>query len=1012
MKKIILLALGLGFLNTCFAQCGSYWGMTRFGGVNGAGSVYTIDNKGQNPLIIHSFSYDFPGAEPSDLTMEESNGLLYGTTEDGGIFEEGTLYSYNPNTGEFVLLVSFEEETIGANPEGALVTDATGKIYGIATTGGPSGEGGTIFEYDPISSTFSTIFEFITTPFRGSGTTLIVGSNGLFYGSTSFNGANNDGGLFSFDPVSQSYTTLYEFDDANLQDGERAGIQLVEGANGILYGTTQEGGTNDNGVLFQYDLMSNTFTKLFDFDQTSSGSGPRGQLLLRSDGNLYGVTKFGGANNNGIIYQYDLSLNLLSTLYEFTTSDGRRPEGGLLETSTGILYGSTNSGGDNGDGAIFEYDLTTNTYTKKYDFDRDVEGEEPEGEFLLASNGLLYLALSDGGVYGEGSIVEYSVGDTTITAVVEFLKATDGAEPIDPLTYSSDGKLYGAVNGGGEIEGGVLFEIDLTDSSFHVIHEFLVEADGRRPNGQLVEKNGILYGVTSVGGINGGGVLFSFDPTNDTYTVLHSFDSSTGTGPSNCLTLTQAGTLLGATSFGGANNDGNIFEYDLTTNTYSSLIDLEEATTGSVFFRGFFEIEPGVFYIEALGGGLNFDGALIKFEQASNTITQIHAFDSNGSGGSTPTSNLVLGVDGLLYGTTQGGGANGGVIFTIDPVTDTYTEIKDFPGSPETANPEGLIVFGDNGKLYGSAVGGGTNSEGTLFEFDPVNDTIVTLLNEPQTFRRPQGGLIFVPDLSAPSISVSLDAVPGTIIPCGKADFAVSAVATDNCGDPTVLNVIEVPILTNPTILYKVRSTNALKFRLDQNAVKVLGPDPVAFWNQVQADGGIAVEDGQIITYREVNANSNPIVYNFNGANELSLVKNDHMTLVSTATDASGNQTSETVSAVIPCLLTPVVNPALALETYEMEAAVSMEEITEFQAYPNPFTSTINFEFTTSKQENLTLEILDLNGRVVASVFAGKSELGLQMLSWQAPSSLVNGIYQVRLVTGEEIYTQRISLLR
>ncbi|MEM1220056.1 MAG: choice-of-anchor tandem repeat GloVer-containing protein, partial [Bacteroidota bacterium] len=1094
MKKYILLVVLSSACANLFAQGGEFWGVTRDGGDNFAGSIYKIDEDGTNQTTVYSFDYEVNGSDPDELTMVELNGLLYGTTDGGGINDDGTLFSYDPMTGTVNTLHFFLDTVSGENPFGPLFTE-NGKIYGLTADDGPTGDNGTIFEYDPVLDTLKTVVEFDSNQFDGFTTRFQIGSDGHFYGVSSQGGFTGDGVIFKADRNTGIVTLLYEFDNAVNQDGFRPDGSLVELSPGVFYGITRTGGINNDGVIFRFDVNTNTYTKMIDLLQATTGESPTGGLILGSNQLIYGVCRRGGTNE-GTIFEFDPVMQTITVLHNLSEDDGEFSESALTEISPGIFYGMAERGGTNNDGTLFEYNLNTSTFTKKIDFERDTIGENPNGNLFLASNGNLYGSLQDGPL-GEGTIFEYLPGATDVQVVVDFEKALSGAQPQEQLAVGPNGKIYGTTFQKGSNNQGTLFEFDPVTEVFTLLHDFTTDAQGEQLEGSLVIIGDMVYGVASEGGsVNGSvenGTLFSYNLTTNTFNVEYTFDNSTGRNPGNGLILSSQGTLIGNTFNGGLNGGGVLYEYDVNTGTYSSLFNFGVSTTGSGVDDPLLEYQPGVFYgtVDFTSSG---DGAVFKYDRNTNTFTTIHVFLGGINDGDSPESSLLLAADGLLYGTTRRGGTDDeGVLYSIDPSTDTYSVVASFLAAPSLNAPGGSLVQAPNGEIFGISELAGTKFRGGLFKFDPVNTQLENISINQIVFNNIQGGLISVPDIYLPSIicqdlNLSLDGmgigtytaasldggstdnssalflgltateialtttnnspsdeyfadgniyfyeegtfildapatvsftdpaleddsansiliiydskpsanrgllddrfglvgyisysgsatignnslslaanrtyyiqraslsplgigtfdlesdiaiitdlaergvgcaeagttipeivyaydragnltsctanvtvlededpvlsadlipVPGTIIPCGKADFEVSAVATDNCGDPTILNVIEVPQLSNPTVLYKVRSTNALKFRLDQNAVKVLGPDPVAFWNQVQADGGIAVEDGQIITYREVNSNSNPIVYNFNGANELSLVKNDHMTLVSTAT--------------------------------------------------------------------------------------------------------------------------------
>ncbi|MEO1713784.1 MAG: T9SS type A sorting domain-containing protein, partial [Bacteroidota bacterium] len=164
---------------------------------------------------------------------------------------------------------------------------------------------------------------------------------------------------------------------------------------------------------------------------------------------------------------------------------------------------------------------------------------------------------------------------------------------------------------------------------------------------------------------------------------------------------------------------------------------------------------------------------------------------------------------------------------------------------------------------------------------------------------------------------------------------------------------------------------------------------------------------GQIISYREVNANSNPIVYNFNGANELSLVKNDHMTLVLQATDPSGNTATASTSAVIPCTNLPVEEGEPLVELQQLkEDAILVDGL---EVYPNPSANRAFIQFELTHAQAVTCRVLDINGRVIDILFEGDLEAGIQQMTWQA-TTMPAGIYLVQLQTKGDLQMQKIQI--
>ncbi|MEM1220057.1 MAG: T9SS type A sorting domain-containing protein, partial [Bacteroidota bacterium] len=149
---------------------------------------------------------------------------------------------------------------------------------------------------------------------------------------------------------------------------------------------------------------------------------------------------------------------------------------------------------------------------------------------------------------------------------------------------------------------------------------------------------------------------------------------------------------------------------------------------------------------------------------------------------------------------------------------------------------------------------------------------------------------------------------------------------------------------------------------------------------------------------------SNPIVYNFNGANELSLVKNGYMTMVSMATDASGNTALANAEAFIPCNASPEIP-----ETMLMLGATSHSD--QLSLYPNPTQGATEVFFAMPKTQWAQCQVLDLNGNVVKVLFQGYLEEGPQQITWDA-HQLPSGMYLVQLQTEDDLQIQKIQIMR
>jgi uncharacterized repeat protein (TIGR03803 family) len=324
-------------------------------------------------------------------------------------------------------------------------------------------------------------------------------------------------------------TNLTRFNSVN---GNYPGYRLTLAGNGKLYGVTTGGGAFDYGVIFEYDPATGIYTKKYDFDGDANGQNPT-YLTLAGNGKLYGLTVTGGVYLVGIIFEYDPATSTFAKKHDFSAvvpgSNGSSPNDGLTLAANGKLYGFATRGGITDMGVLFEYDPATNTYTKKIDFD-GTNGMFPSGDLVLANNNLFYGVINNGGNNGVGLLFEYD--PTTNNYVIKHHFDTDGngAVPTNFLTSGSGGKLYGATwyHSDFSAPDGVLFEYDYINNIYTIKHSFGVGADGRQPNGQTLNSNGKLYGITLKGGSNDTGTLYEFDPATNVYSVKISFNTTNG----------------------------------------------------------------------------------------------------------------------------------------------------------------------------------------------------------------------------------------------------------------------------------------------------------------------------------------------------------------------------------------------------------------------------------------------------------------------------------------------------
>ena len=305
-----------------------------------------------------SIAYSFgvastDAAKPYGTLIQASGGNLYGLSELGGTYNEGSIFEFDPATNKETVLYSFAGGTSdGAQPKRSLIQASDGNFYGTTTAGGAAGLG-TVFEFNPATNTETVLHSFAGATSDGATPdgNLLEASNGNLYGMTTAGGAHGTGIIFAINLSTDQYVNLYSF-GSQANDGANPYGSLIQASGGNFYGLTSGGGTNSEGVIFELNSSTYAETVLHVFGATGDGAAPYGKLIQASDGNFYGLTELGGSTGNGTVFELT-SGGTESVLHSLGgTGDGVTPYGSLLEASNGTLYGMTSLGGANGYGAV------------------------------------------------------------------------------------------------------------------------------------------------------------------------------------------------------------------------------------------------------------------------------------------------------------------------------------------------------------------------------------------------------------------------------------------------------------------------------------------------------------------------------------------------------------------------------------------------------------------------------------------------------------------------------------
>jgi len=374
----------------------------------------------------------------------------------------------------------------------------------------------------------------------------------------------------------QTFTNLANFNGA---DGNWPDLMtLVQGPDGNLYGTTFGGGANGGGTVFRVNPGGELIT-LYSFVGPNDGLYPNAGLVLATDGNFYGTTFASGPNRNGTVFKVTAG-GSLTPLHSFAgyPTDGAASQGALVQGTDGNFYGTTRSGGANnncssgggpsGCGTVFKM-TPGGVLTLLYSF-ADSGGFYPIGALVQSTNGNFYGTTAGDGFNGSATAFKMTPAGT-LNTLHSFNFYTDGSSPGGDLVQGTDGNFYGTANFGGRTGGncgslgcGTIFKIT-PGGTLTTLHTFAgYPTDGASPNDGLVQAtDGNFYGTTSAGGANdpsscaqsspvGCGTVFKMTP-GGMLTTLHSFDFTDGAYPGGLVQSTN-GTFYG-TTFGGGTND-------------------------------------------------------------------------------------------------------------------------------------------------------------------------------------------------------------------------------------------------------------------------------------------------------------------------------------------------------------------------------------------------------------------------------------------------------------------------
>ncbi len=652
---------------------GALYGTALYGGSIGGGTVFKLNTDGTGFTVLKDLDYAASGYYPFGNLIQGTDGALYGTTFYGGSGGAGTAFKLNTDGTGFTVLQNFDYSTTGGYLGAGLVQGTDGKLYGTASEGGSS-YFGTVFKLNTNGTGFSVLKEFSYSdgviPRAGE---LIQGTDGALYGTASQGGSGGFGTVFKLNTDGTGFTVLKgDFDYSTTGGYLYAGVK--QGTDGALYGTARSGGSDGYGTVFKLNTDGTGFTVLRNFSFPDGALPQGGELIEGTDGVLYGTALRGGASGYGTAFKLNTDGSGFGVIINFSYSadaaeSGGSPYAGVLLGTDGALYGTTSQGGSMGGGTVFKMNVDGTGFTVLMSFDFSTTGASPYGALIEGTDGALYGTASQGGANGYGTVFTLNT-DGTGFAVLQDLNYADGVSPYAGLKQGTDGALYGTTLYGGGADYGTVFKLNTDGTGFTVLKDFDYSTSGGYLYwGELIQgTDGALYGAASQGGSGGGGTVFKLNTNGTGFTVLKNFDDYSTTGLNLYSGVMQGadGALYGTTYYGGSFGAGTLFKVNTDGTGFSILKDFDYSVSGGYNQGGGLVQAPdGTIYGTALQGGTSGQGTAYQLNPDGTSFSIQLNFDSSATG-AYPFGRLARAMDGFLYGTTlQGGGVGFGTVFRL-----------------------------------------------------------------------------------------------------------------------------------------------------------------------------------------------------------------------------------------------------------------------------------------------------------------------------------------------------------
>jgi len=486
------------------------------------------------------------------------------------------------------------------------------------------------------------------------------------------------------------------------QEGLPYGVTVD--SHGNLYGTTETAGSGGVGSVWELPKGSSAPATLHSFSVIDYADGiePQG-ITIDSSGNLYGTTDEGGADGNGTVWELAKGSSTVTTLYSFVTSNVT-PKGIAIDSS-GNLYGTTQYGGNDGDGIVWELAKASSTINTLYNFTGGVFGTNAQG-ITIDSSDNLYGVTDSGGAYSLGNVWELAKGSSMPTTLYSFTDFDAGGAILYGITRDSSGNLYGSAFQGGADGDGTVWELAEGSSTVTALYSFTGGADGGDAEGIAVDSSGNLYGTTDIGGAAGYGTVFELNSaswlTSTTTTLVSSLPSTKfGEAVAFTATVTPTSNLNGTPTGSVTFNYGNIVlgttalnGSGVATLTLSTLPVSPDTIVATYTGAPLFDSSVSASIVEPVAAAATTTTVVPSLTSvaAGQWVDLTALVNSVAPGGGLPTSGTVVFTEGSIVLGSNTLNAEGATLIAVstlpsgsDSIIATYEGTTDYAASASSA---------------------------------------------------------------------------------------------------------------------------------------------------------------------------------------------------------------------------------------------------------------------------------------------------------------------------------------